>query len=65
MKVRGLENQDTVAMQRWLSMVNACSLCVYLLGRVITVHVWVFCQWCVHALADLDLEALWMPTGIH
>ncbi len=28
-------------------------------------HVWVICEWCVHALAVVDLEALWRPTGIH
>ncbi len=31
----------------------------------VCVHVWVFCQWCTHALAVVNLEALWRPTGIY
>ncbi len=38
-------------MQRWVSTVNVCRFCVCLLGRVITVYVRMFCQWCVHAMS--------------
>ncbi len=64
--MHGLENQDSHAkmgvngqcMQPLCLPAWEGDNCTY-------THVWVLCQWCVHAIDVVNLEALWRLTGIH